>query len=80
MWTAIEYRGKGRTEVACATRGDALQWVEDRAVELWSRLLDPNAEGPGPAYPGLWFYCEYGRIVSRINSDGFETMWIVEER
>lgn len=78
MWIATETRGNAVARVECVTYQDAAQWVEDRAVELWSATIDPN-DGSRPVYPGLWFHCEANRVVSWINAEGFETQWIVVE-
>lgn len=42
----------GRDEVTCATLEDAKQYVEDRAVEIWDALVDPNLR-LRPVFPGV---------------------------
>jgi len=43
MWKIEE---DGLEPVRCVTMRDAEQYVEDRAVEIWSSLRDPNSNAP----------------------------------
>lgn len=59
----------GRDRVTCATLDDARQYVEDRAVEIWEALRDPNQPGPQSFEGVAWRHplgANYGNTEWRI--------------
>ena len=40
-----------REPLAFASRADAVRHIENRACDVWDRLIDPNF--PAPRFPGL---------------------------
>lgn len=79
MWTIVE---DGRAPVRCVTIEAAQHHVEDRAVEMWDALRDPNDPDP-QVYPGLvWSRNATQRptiLLAVINNgpDGREISWEV---
>jgi hypothetical protein len=63
----------GREPVTCATLVDARQYVEERAVEIWDRLRDPNAD-PQPFEGVRWTWDDASKTWNAVSG---RTEWEV---